>query len=154
MNLEHPSGHLVRVRDQRPMVRAGIDAHLDGIGLGEWLSLLNDRVFFFARQKDLTTLLARYQAEGQDVVVLDTARLLAAAGGRVEVTTVSPGAPEGWSSCRCRGRDTFVPLAEFTGTVADIMEVTVLGGLGEMGALVRRVVRHHPDQPPEVLVGR
>ena len=56
------SGHNVTIRDQRPMVRAKIEAHLDGISLDEWLEVLNERVFLFARQKELTAMLGRYQS--------------------------------------------------------------------------------------------
>ncbi len=152
VDLDLPGGYRVRVRDQRAMERAGIEDHLDGVDLAEWLALLNARVFLFARQKDLTTLIARYQREGQDVLTFDTARLLAAAGRRVEVTDVSPGAPQPFAHCPCRGRDTFVPLADYRGAVEDIAEVTVVGGLDDVTRLVRRVVRQHPDRGPEVLL--
>ncbi|MDQ6618066.1 MAG: hypothetical protein M3083_25800 [Actinomycetota bacterium] len=153
IGLVHPSGHDITVRDQRPMMRANIDAHLDGIGLPEWLGVLNERVFLFARQKDLTTLLGRYQeSEGQDVLVFDTARLLTAAKGRVEVATVSPTAPVPWERCPCRNRDTFEPIDSFVGDVADIAEVTIVGGVERVVDLVVRVVRYHPDRTTEVLV--
>ena len=149
----HPSGNDISVRDQRPMMRANIEAHLDGIGLNEWLDLLNQRVFLFARQKDLTTFLGRYQeAEGQDVVVFDTRRLLAAAKGRVEVTTVASTAPVPWDRCPCRNRYTFEPIETFDGDPADIHEVTIIGGVEQAADLVVRVIRYHPDRTTEVLV--
>jgi hypothetical protein len=148
------SGHPVTIRDQRPMARAGIEAHLDGIGLDEWLVALNERVFFFARQKGLTTLLARYQeSEGQDVLVFDTARLLRSAAGRVEVTTVNVAEPASWNRCPCRSRATFVPLAAYSAAIDDIEEVTVVGGVERVADLVSRVVRYHPDRTTEVLLG-
>ena len=114
VELVDPSGHHIVIRDQRPMVRAGIDAHLDGITMAEWLDVLNERSFFFARQKELTTMVARYQAtEGQDVVVFDAAKLLAAAAGRVEVATVIPCEPVSWTRCPCRNRATFVPINDY-----------------------------------------
>jgi hypothetical protein len=144
-------GAEAQLRDQRLQQRSRIEAHLDGIGLADWLAIMDERVHLFARQKDLTAMLTRYQGEGQDLVVFDTARTLAAAGDRVEVATVASGAPEPYAVCRCRGRDTFVPLPLFEAPVDDIEEVTVVGGLEDVGPLVSRVVRYHPDRTTEVV---
>ncbi len=147
-----PSGR-VTLRDQRSLVHAHIEDHLDGIGLTEWLALMNERVYLFAKQDELNKLLAKYKSrEGQDLLVFDTAKVLSAARGRVEVTTVSPAGPAGFDRCPCRGRDTFVPLADFDGDVADIVDVTVVGGLDHIEDLVTRVIRHHRDREPEVLL--
>ena len=144
-------GTPAELRDQRALMRSRIEAHLDGIGLDEWLEILDERVHLFARQKELTSLLTRYQGEGQDLLVFDTARTLSAAGDRVEVATVVSAAPEPWANCRCRGRDTFVPLTLFEGSVDDIEEVTIVGGMEDVVPLVSRVVRHHPDRTTEVV---
>ena len=149
-----PTGQRVLVRDQRAMARSNMEAHLDGIGLVEWLEMINERVFLFARQRELTTYLARNrELGGQDVVVFDTARLLAAAKGRVEVATVNPTGPVPWERCRCRGRATFEAVEAFAGDVADIEEVTVFGGIEPVSPLVTRVMRYHPDGKTEVVVG-
>jgi hypothetical protein len=153
LELELDAGHPISIRDQRHMARANIEAHLDGVDLAGWLSILNARLFFFARQKELTSFLGRYQAtEGLDVVVFDTARLLAATPGRVEVATVPSTAPVAWDRCPCRSRATFEPLAQFSGDVSDIQEITVVGGVADVVPLVGRVVRYHPDRTTEVLV--
>ncbi len=153
IELELESGHPISIRDQRAMARANIDAHLDGIDLGEWLDILNERLFLFARQKDLTAFLGRYQeTEGLDVLVFDTARLLAATTGRVEVATVPATAPVPWDRCPCRSRATFEPLGGFRGDVAAIQEITVVGGIADVVPLVGRVIRYHPDRTTEVLV--
>lgn len=144
-------GTPAELRDQRVLLRSRIEAHLDGVGLAEWLEILDERVHLFVRQKELTTLLTRYQGEGQDVLVFDTARTLAVGGERVEVATVISASPEPWANCRCRGRDTFVPLALFEGPVEGIEEVTIVGGLEAVAPLVTRVVRHHPDRTTEVV---
>lgn len=150
-----PAGGTYTVREQRLMARARIEDHLDGLTLTEWLALLNRRSYFFAQQKDLTTHLGRYQQSvGQDVLVFDTARLLGAARGRVEVTTVAPTQPDGFGRCRCRGAETFVPLGGYRGGPAEVVELTVLDGLESVEGLVGRVVRYHPGgAPPEVIVG-
>jgi hypothetical protein len=146
-------GRTTTIRDQRTLVRANIAQHLQDIDLAEWLRLLNDRVFLFAQQKSLTTLLSRYvPTGGQDVVVFDTARVLASARGRVEVITDELAAPEPWAHCPCRGRDTFIPFDRYRGAAADIFEVAIVGGLEDVSGLVSRVVRYHPDRTTEVLV--
>jgi len=150
----HDSGRQVIIRDQRPMARAGIEAHLDGISLDDWLAVLNERVFFFARQKALSNLLARYQeSEGQDVLVFNTAKLLRTAVGRVEVTPVNPSEPVSWTRCPCRSRATFVPIDDYRAAIDDIEEVTVIGGVDNVADLVVRVIRYHPDRTNEVLLG-
>lgn len=147
-------GEGIIVRDQRAMARANIETHLDGIGLVEWLDILNERAFLFARQRDLTTFLGRYkESGGQDVLTFDTARLLDAARGRTEVTTVSSTAPVPWEHCRCRNRHTFEPIDSFAGDVADIHEVTIIGGIQQVADLVVRVMRYHPDGTTEVVLG-
>jgi hypothetical protein len=144
-------GATAQLRDQRLLQRSRIETHLDGITLGDWLAILDERVHLFARQKDLTAMLTRYQGDGQDLVVFDTARTLATAGDRVEVATVASGAPEPYGACRCRGRETFVPLPLFDDPVADVEEVTIVGGLEDVRSLVNRVVRYHPDRSTEVI---
>jgi hypothetical protein len=154
VEISGPDGLSASIRDQQVMARANIADHLDGITLGEWLSVLNERSFFFARQKDLTTLLGRYGSEGQDVLTFDTARLLAAVGPAVEVATTEVAAPVAWQKCPCRGLSTFEPLAHFVGDVADIQEVGIVGGIDDISRLVKRVVRHHGrGATPEVIVG-
>ena len=154
IEVKNTEGLTASVRDQQVMIRSHIADHLDGLTVDEWLELVNSRVFFFARQKDLTTLLGRYGSEGQDVLTFDTAKLLAAAGRRAEVATVETAAPVAWQKCPCRGIDTFEPLAEHRGDVADIEELTVVDGLTDVMPLVRRVVRHHGrGGTPEVIVG-
>ncbi len=151
--VKDPAGHDITIRDQKAMMRSNIESHLDGIELRDWLGILNERIFLFARQKDLILFLGRYQeSEGQDVVVFDTAKLLTAAQGRVEVATVAATAPIAWERCRCRGRATFQPVDSFAGDIADIQEVTIIGAVENVPDLVVRVMRYHPDRTTEVLV--
>lgn len=141
------------LRDQKPMVRANIEQHLTGTDLSGWLAMVNQRVFLYAQQKSLTTLLSRsVAAGGQDVVVFDTRKLIHAAAGRVEVVTDELAAPEPWAHCPCRGPETFVPIGTYRGDPADVYEVAVFDGIPDVTGLVTRVVRYHPDHTTEVLV--
>jgi hypothetical protein len=146
------AGGIARIRDQRAMDRAKIDDHLDEITLEQWLAIMNERAFLYARQNELTTLVNRYRPEGQDVILFDTPKLIRAMVEQIEVTTVSAASPQQWATCPCRGRETFVPLPLFEEAVADIQEVTVVGGIAEVDGLVRRVIRHHPDGSIDVVV--
>ena len=153
VKLTDEEGRTAVLRDQRGMLRANIEQHLSDVDLAGWLSLVNNRVFLFAQQKHLTTLLARYvPSGGQDVIVFDTGKLLAAARGRVEVVTDELAAPEPWAHCPCRGPDTFVPIESYRGSPSDVTEVAVVGGLDNVRSLVSRVVRYHADHTTEVLV--
>jgi hypothetical protein len=146
-------GRTRTVRDQRPLIRGKLEQHLDGVDLASWLALVNDRVWLFAQQKSLTTMLSRYVPQGgQDVVVFDTAKLLASARGRVEVVTDDLAALQPWANCPCRGLDTFVPIERYRGSATDVAEVVVVGGIPDVTGLVSRVVRYHPDHTTEVLV--
>jgi hypothetical protein len=84
-------------------------------------------------------------SEGQDVIKLKTAAVLAACHGRVEVTISNSGAlPR--RTHPSQGRGTFVRLATFPADkVATIKEVTVLGGIDIVQPLTSSVIRHHPD---------
>jgi hypothetical protein len=115
--------------------------------------MVNRRVFLYAQQKSLTTLLSRaVAAGGQDVVVFDTRKLIAASAGRVEVITDELAAPEPWAHCPCRGAETFVPLETYRGDPAEVFEVAVVDGIPDVTGLVTRVVRYHPDRSTEVIV--
>jgi hypothetical protein len=63
--------------------------HLKGISVAAWLALLNARVFLFTQQRYVQRLLKAYKTEGQEVIKLKTAALLAAYADRVEVTTIN-----------------------------------------------------------------
>ncbi len=145
--LELPDGHHAVLRDQAPLRSRRLERHLKDIGEADWLALLNARVFLFNREPDVRRLLGAYKdkAEGQDVIKLKTAALLAACQGRVEVTTGNSGAlPR--TTGPSRGRDTFMPLATFPANeVGTIKEVTVLGGIDNVPALTSSVIRHHSD---------
>lgn len=120
--LELPDAHQAVLRDQGPLRSRSFERHLKDIGVAAWLTLLNTRVFLFTRERHVQRLLEAYKTEGQDVIKLKTAALLAACADRVEVTTINSGALPRTTS-PSRGTDTFVPLATFpAGKVAAIQE--------------------------------
>jgi hypothetical protein len=143
--LDLPHAHQAVLRDQGPLSSRSLEHHLKGIGVEAWLALLSARVFLFTRERHVQRLLVAYKADGQEVIKLKTAALLAACAGRVEVTTINSGALPRTTS-PSRGADTFVPLETFPADkVAAIQEVTVLGGIENIQPLTTSVIRHVPD---------
>ncbi len=140
-----PNGGQAILRDQHPLHSRRLAHHLNDVSAEEWLHLLNARVFLFTHQRHAQELAEVYSAQGQDVLKLKTASLLAAYEDQVEVTTINSGAlPR--TAQPSRGRDTFVPLAAFPAErVAAIQEVTILGGIDRIVPFVTSVVRHRPD---------
>ena len=133
------------LRDQRPLFRrGGLSPYLHGVDEPGWFTLLNARVFFFARKSDCMGFVEAYAASGQDVLELDTALLLAVPSIQIEVTVVNSGAlPR--SRGPCRGPSTFLPLSELPEADAGrIREVTVLEGLADVPRAVRSVTRFDP----------
>jgi hypothetical protein len=149
LRVSMPSGEAV-IRDQAPLLGGRIMTSLDGVSLLEWMEILNQRVFLFAKRDDLDGLLAVYKAVGQDVLIFDTAKTLKALAGSVEVCKINSGAL-GRSAASTRGPNTFIPLAGWTGTPSQIREVTIVGGIMDVTGLVRRVERHFPDGTMELI---
>jgi hypothetical protein len=143
--LELPDAHQAVLRDQGPLHSGSFEQHLKGISVEAWLALLNARVFLFTRERHVQRLLEAYRTEGQEVIKLKTAALLAACADRVEVTTINSGALPRTTS-PSRGTDTFVPLAAFPADkVTTIQEVTVLGSIDNIQSLTTSVIRHAPN---------
>lgn len=140
----------VTVRDQSPMSDAALRRCLDGgLAPSDWYGLLNGRVFFWVSAARLRKLLGAraYRGKAHCVLTLDTASLLAAHRGRVELSPINSGATI-FSGPR-RGRDTFVPLDAYPFAAwrakrpaADaVVEFTVLGGVPDAARHVLLVER-------------
>lgn len=148
-------GRLV-VRDQGPLVESRLAALLVDMTVAEWLHELNTRAFFWVDEAKLVGLLSAklYGGRAHDVLVLDTARLLAAHADRVRLTTMNTGATTRFANCPRRGRDTFMtipdfPLGERRTTCSQrsrVVELAVTGGVPDVADLVERVERRRgPD---------
>jgi hypothetical protein len=140
-----PNGGQALLRDQHPLHSRRLHRYLDEMSQEQWLQLLNARVFLFTQELHVQRLIKAYSDQGQDVLKLKTASLLAAHEDQVEVTTRNSGAlPR--TSQPSRGPNTFVLLAEFPpDRVAAIQEVTILGGVERIEPFVTNVIRYHPD---------
>lgn len=158
--LTHPVGGPVVIRDQGPLREHILRTALVDTTVAEWLHELNTRVFFWLHPRRLDGLLAarRYRDRDHDVLVMDTAALLAAHPDDIRVTgmntgaTLFPGAPR-------RGRGTFMTVEEFpfdersrTRALHDnVVELAVTGGVPDVADLVLRVERRRGPETTEVL---
>jgi hypothetical protein len=152
--LEHPEHGTVVVRDQGPLRERHLDAALVGMTVSEWLHELNTRVFFWLHERRLATFLAAYRDRVHDVLVVDTAELVARHHDRVRLAAINTGATLFPNSAK-RGRDTFRTIEDFpfdarrrTRQLHDnAVELAVTGGVPDVADLVLRVERRRgPDR--------
>ena len=80
------------------------------MGEDEWYRTLNSRVFFWLTEERLGTLHAAYRGRRHDLLVIDTAGLLAAHGGEVELCPLNSAVHAG--AVVTRGAGTFRRLAD------------------------------------------
>jgi hypothetical protein len=143
---EAADGTQVMLRDQ---LRTRVDptASLDGITPSEWWQLLNTRVYFFCRQRDVHKLVEFYLGRqlAQEVIKLRTKPMLEVVADQVEVTTVNVGVfPR--TKGPSRGRSSFVPLADYPAAdAAKIREITVAARVPVVLSAITSVVRHDVD---------
>lgn len=151
--VEHPALGRARVRDQKPMDDAGLRmCLLDGLTPEDWYRCLNARVFFWLTHGRLLRLLnARpYRDAEHDVLELDTAALVAAFRPAIRLSPINSGTTKPFPSTAAkRGRDTFLPIAEYPyaqwraqGRKAGerVVELTVDYAVPDAARFVRRVV--------------
>lgn len=91
---EHPVLGAVTIRDQAPLRLQFLQECLTDMTLAQWLTMLNDRVFFWLHPDKLNKLLGarRYRNFEQDVLVIDTASLLDAHAENVRLSPINSGA--------------------------------------------------------------
>jgi hypothetical protein len=112
---------------------------------------LNDRVYLFGRRRDLQTLLAKYAGlSGQDVIELQTEAVLRFHESQIQLADQNTGAVARKPSPQ-KFRNTFREIGDFDQS-RPVKEITIVGGLSDVGHCVSSVVRHHPNGTKEVLV--
>ncbi len=152
VTVEHPTLRPALIRDQKPMDDAGLRmCLLDGLTPEDWYRCLNNRVFFWLTRERLLRLLnARpYRDTEHDVIELDTASLIAAHQPAIRLSPINSGTTKPFpSTASKRGRDTFLPIAEYSyarwraqGRKAGerVVELTVEYAVPDVARLVRRV---------------
>lgn len=155
--LRDPDGRAVVVRDQSPLREHILVRTLTDLTVGQWLDVLNDRVFFWLDAARLDGLLRarRYRHSAHDVLTVDTASLLAGHGDRVRLSGLNSGATL-YPNASPRGSDTFRTVADHPWPVRgrrDPVELAVVDGVPDVADHVLRVERRHPDGRVETLWG-
>lgn len=109
----HPQYGSAVIRDNKPSSDTKLRSALSGISLGSWYELLNSKVFFWLREARLAALLdARaYRGRPHTVIIVDTARLLAAHGDAITLTPINTGSTA--YRAVARGRRTFSSIAAY-----------------------------------------
>ena len=149
--LVHPIHGQATLRDQRPLRGPALARALtDGLTPADWCATLNGLAFLFPTRAAADRFAAVYAHEAHDLLVFDTAAVLARAGDRLRVSNVNSGAPSARSPTP-RGPATFHALAEYDGRAGEVREVVVEGGFPGAADLVLRVERLEPGRPPRTL---
>ncbi len=129
------NGEIIYIRDQDPLFKNIVIKNLtDGWEFGDFVQLLNSKVFFWAKETDLQTHYGRYEKKKEYPVVLKIATKpffelndnqdpkfcrLNSGGPRCS-SYYKEGAPP-------RGKNTFLPLDQYTTGLSSVREVTFHG---------------------------
>jgi hypothetical protein len=139
--LEHKVHGAAAISDNRPLSETKLAACLDdGLTPGDWLRLLNSRIFFWTSLGSVQTLLKarRYRALESEVLVFDTLSLARCHGARMALSPINSGAT--LHRPVRRGISTFAPLRAYDfdtwsrlrGQRDRIKEVTIDGGIADV----------------------
>ena len=114
------------LRDQKPLNEKKLTSCLtDGLTVQQWLSILNEKVFFWATPARLGTFVAHYT--NQIILQLNTHALLKQVQHRTSIAVINTGSV--YRKPARRGRETFVPLAKWqrreNGKTRDAAELVV-----------------------------
>lgn len=160
IELNDPEKGRVVIRDQAPLREQFLATALTGMTVEEWLGILNNRVFFWLHPDKLRNLLGalRYRNEEHDVLVLDTASLVAAHDERVRLSAINSGAAL-YPNAPRRGTKTFLPIEKYPYAERRrkkvlreaIVELAVIDGVADIGRHVVRVERRRQDDVISVL---
>jgi hypothetical protein len=119
------------IRDQDPLYENIIIKNLkDGMNFGDFVYLLNSRVFFWAKMKDLETHYGRYIKQKEYPIILraKTADVFAANNNKPQFCKYNSGAPRCCSWYRekaaPRGKSTFQVAEHYENGPSTVREVT------------------------------
>lgn len=141
LSIEHPLLGRVALRDQTPLRAHILDRVLTDMTAEQWLSALNERVFFWLHPQRLDQLLKARRNRGRphDVLVIDTAGLVDAHDRRVQLSAINSGATL-YPNAPERGTRTFQPIEDYPFAErlrrrtpqAAIVELAVHGGVRDI----------------------
>jgi hypothetical protein len=112
--IEHAIYGTVWIRDNKPVNETVLRRTLVGMSEPEWYRTLNSRVFFWLSERRLERLrnAPAYRDRPHDLIVVNTAPLLAAHGARVELSALNSGAVHPGADYP-RGAGTFRRIADY-----------------------------------------
>ncbi len=143
--LPHPVHGTATLNDQSPMTEATLARCLDnGLMPGDWLAMLNRRVFFWADVTGLNRLLHARANRGRAVTVLEvnTLALALTYAEQIELSAINSGATIRRPARR--GLATFTPMLRHSyadwrrlrGRLDKVLEVTVVGGVPDVARFI------------------
>ena len=160
VTIAHPTHGLAVVRDQKPMSDKKLTSCLThGMTPEDWYRDLNQRVFFWATQARLKSMVGAraYREDPHIVLTISTRRLVERYKDAIQVATINTGS----TAYRPvpRGRDTFVPLGDFDydasrrkrGRSRAIAEVVLGRSLLDVIDLIVSVERWVDERPSTII---
>jgi len=113
VSLDHPTHGRVTISDNAPLSETKLAKVLDdNLTVGEWLEMLNRRVFFFVSRNQLSKLVESRlnKRAAKDILIFDTSRLVRAYREFVEIVPINSGNTN--HNAARRGLATFAPLLQ------------------------------------------
>ena len=150
VRMDHSVHGTATLNDQSPMTERALAGCLDdGLTPGDWLALLNGRVFFWASEDGLATLVGARanRHRGIAILVIDTLAFAQAYAGWIELSAINSGATI--RKPARRGQETFTKMlphsypkwSQLRGGRDSVREVTVPGGVPDVMRCVTEVRR-------------
>ena len=114
VTIEHPLLGRITLRDQTPLRAHILDKVLTDMTAQQWLSSLNERVFFWLHPQRLDQLLSARRNRGRphDVLVIDTASLVGGHQRRIQLSAINSGSTL-YPNAPQRGTRTFQAIEDY-----------------------------------------
>ena len=133
------------LRDQKPMTDEGVRRALEGKAEPwQWYELINSMVFFWPTKERLRTMIlaSAYEGVRQDVLLVDTRKLLMVASEKVRLSPMNSGCTKPYPHPRDLGLFKAIPEYPFEnrrgkyGTARAVAEICVVGGVDRIAEIV------------------
>ena len=134
----HPG---VVIRHQAPLSHKRLKGLLKDMEPEEWYKLLNGKVFFWATLRRLHDMLDARAPRTQEVLIVDTRRLVECHGDRIKLSRINSGATNGGAR---RGSRTFKTIKDYPQITRNdqVAEVTIACCVTDIVELTLRVDRY------------
>ena len=114
LTIEHPLLHRATIRDQTPLRAHILEQVLIDMTAQQWLSALNERVFFWLHPQRMEQLRSARRNRGRphDVLVIDTASLVGAHERHIRLSAINSGSTL-YPNAPKRGTRTFQTIEDY-----------------------------------------